>query len=58
MEHLLHRGKLIILTMALVSGGLAVSVIATAAAQAATHPPAAVSALTQPVSPNQPPDPC
>ena len=52
MKRLLHRSKLIILTMALASGGLAVSVIATLAAHAATHPAAAVSPLTHP------PDPC
>ncbi len=52
MKHLLHRGKLIILTIAVASGGLAVSVAATPAAHAVTHPPAAMAALTHP------PDPC
>jgi hypothetical protein len=58
MKHLLHRGKLIILTTALASGALAVSVAATPAAHAATHPAAAMSAHAQPGSPYQPPNPC
>ena len=41
MKRLLHRGQLIILTMALVSGGLAVSVAATPVAHAANQPAAA-----------------
>ena len=47
MKRLLHRGKLIILATALASGGLAASMAATPMAHAATHPPAAMSALTQ-----------
>jgi hypothetical protein len=58
MNRLLHRGKLIILTMALASGGLVASATATEAAQAATHPAAAMSAHTQPGSPYEPPNPC
>jgi hypothetical protein len=58
MKRLLHRGKLIVLTMALASGGLAATMVATPVAHAATHPPAAMSALTRPISPNQPPNPC
>ena len=58
MKRLLHHGKLIILTMALASGGLAGSVAATQVAHAATHPAAAMSARTQPASQYHPPDPC
>jgi hypothetical protein len=56
MNHLLHRGKLIILTMALASGGLASSFAQVT--QAATHPPVDLSAQTQPGSQYTPPDPC
>jgi hypothetical protein len=58
MKPVLHRGKLLIATTALACGGLAASAAATQPAQAATHPPAAISAHTQPGSPYQPPDPC
>jgi hypothetical protein len=58
MNRLLHRGKLIILTMALASSGLAVSAAATPVAHAGTHPAAAMSAQTQAGSQNHPPDPC
>ncbi len=58
MNRLLHRIKLIIATTALPCGGLAASVAATQAAQAATHPAAAISAHTQPGSAYHPPDPC
>jgi hypothetical protein len=58
MKPLLHRGRLLIVTMALACGGLAVSVVATPVAHAATHPAAAMAAHPQPGSPYQPPDPC
>jgi hypothetical protein len=58
MKPVLHRGKLLIVTMALACGGLAASAAATQAGQAATHPAAAISAHTQPGSLYQPPDPC
>ncbi len=58
MKRLLHRGKLIILTIALASGGLAGSIAASQVAQAATHPAAAMSAYTQSASQYHPPDPC
>jgi hypothetical protein len=58
MKPVLHRGKLLIATTALACGGLAASVAATQAAQAATHPAAAMSAHTQPGSAYHPPDPC
>jgi hypothetical protein len=44
MNPLLHRGKLLIVTMALAFGGLAASAAAVQAAQAATHPAAAMAA--------------
>jgi hypothetical protein len=55
---LLHRGKLLIATVALACGGLAASAAAAQAAQAAIHPAAAMAAHAQPGSPYQPPDPC
>jgi len=58
MNGLLHRGKLIILTMALAAGGLVSSVAAAQVAQAATHPAAVMSAQAQPGSQYHPPDPC
>jgi hypothetical protein len=58
MKPVLHRGKLLILTMALACGGLVATVAAAQAAHAAPHPAAALSAHTQPGSPYQPPDPC
>ncbi len=58
MNSLLHRGKLIIVTMALACGGLASSVAAAQVAQAATHPAAAMPAHPQPGSAYVPPDPC
>ena len=58
MKPVLHRGKLLVVTMALACGGLAASVAATQAAHAATHPAAAMSAHTQPGSAYHPPDPC
>ena len=58
MNPLLHRGKLLIVTMALAFSGLAVSVAAVQAAHAATLPAAAMSAQTQAGSQNHPPDPC
>ena len=45
MNPLLHRGKLVIATMALAFGGLAASAAAVQAAQAATHPAAANLAM-------------
>ena len=45
MNPLLHRGKLLIVTMALAFGGLAASAAAVQAAQAATHPAAANLAM-------------
>jgi hypothetical protein len=58
MKPVLHRGKLPIVTVALACGGLAASIAAAQAAQAATHPAVALSAHAQPGSPYQPPDPC
>ena len=58
MNPLLHRGKLIIVTIALACGGLASSVAVTQVAQAATHPAAAMPAHAQPGSQYHPPDPC
>jgi hypothetical protein len=58
MKAVLHRGKLLILTMALAGGGLVASVAAAQAAQAAPHPPAAMPAYPQPGPQKQPPDPC
>lgn len=58
MNPLLHRGKLIIVTMALACGGLASSGATAQVAQAATHPAAAMPAHAQPGSPYHPPDPC
>jgi hypothetical protein len=58
MKPVLHRCKLLIVTMALASGGLAASVAATQAAHAAAHPAAAMFAHTQPGSAYHPPDPC
>jgi hypothetical protein len=53
----LHRGKLLIMTLALACGALAVGAAAAQAAPAATHP-AAMAAHTQPGSPYEPPNPC
>ncbi len=53
-----HRGKLLILAMALACGGLTATAAAAQVAQAATPPAAAMPAHTQPGSPYQPPDPC
>ena len=50
MKPVLHRSKLLIVTMALACGGLAASVAATQPARAATLPAAAMSAHTQPGS--------
>ena len=58
MKPVLRRGKLLIVTVVLACGGLAASVAATQAAQAAPHPAAAMSAHTQPGSAYHPPDPC
>ena len=58
MKPVLHRSKLLVVTMALACGALAASVAATQAAHAATHPAAAMSAHTQPGSAYHPPDPC
>ena len=58
MNPLLHRGKLIIVTMALACGGLASSGAAAQAAHAATHPAAAMPAHTQAGPQYHPPDPC
>ena len=58
MNPLLHRCKLLIVTMALAFGGLAASAAAVQAAQAATYPAAAMPAHAQPGSQNDPPDPC
>jgi hypothetical protein len=58
MKPVLHRGKLLIATMALTCAGLAASAAATPSAQAAAYPAAATSAHPQPGSPYQPPDPC
>ena len=52
----LHRGKLLVETLALACGALASS--AATAAPAATHPAAALAGHAQPGSPYQPPDPC
>jgi len=58
MNPLLHRGKLIIVTIALACGGLASSVAVTQVAQAATHTAAARPSHAQPGSQYQPPDRC
>lgn len=50
MNPLLRRGKLLIVTMALAFGGLAASAAAVQAAQAATHPAAAMAAHAPPGS--------
>lgn len=57
MKRLLHRGKFIIVTMALASG-LASSIAVAPVAHAATHPAAAISAPIQPGPQYEPPDPC
>ena len=57
MKPVLHRSKLLIVTMALACGGLAASVAAQVA-QAVTQPAAAMPAHPQPGAPYQPPDPC
>ena len=58
MKRLLHRGKLLVVTMALASGSLAASAAAAQVAQTAPQPAAAMSAHTQAGSPYQPPNPC
>ena len=58
MNGLLHRGKLIIVTMTLAAGGLASYVAAAQVAQAAAQPAAVMSAQAQPGSQYHPPDPC
>jgi hypothetical protein len=52
-----HRGKLLIVTLALACGSLAASAAAQVV-QAAAHPAAAIAAHTQGGSPYTPPDPC
>lgn len=56
MKHHLRLGKLIIVTMALASGSLAVNAAVTQAAHAAAHPATAMSAHAQPGP--EPPNPC
>jgi hypothetical protein len=58
MNPLLHRGKLIIVTMALARGGLVSSVAVAQVARAAAHPAAALPAHPQAGSPYEPPNPC
>ena len=58
MNPLPHRGKLLIVTLALACASLAASAAAAQVAQAAAHPAAAIAAHTQAGSPYAPPDPC